>query len=189
MAEVLFISENYIKKYTQVNGAVDPNLLYPAVYLSQDKYLSPYLGDSLYTELKTQIAANTLAGNYQILVDDYCRKVVLWWTMVEAIPNLTYKLDNGTLVQRTSEDSSPISDTVMKDAIERAKSNAEYYTGLMVDYLCANSSLFPEYSNNVWPQRSPIGVKKSSSNYLFSSGNSAMNTRGPVFSNLLNKLP
>ena len=113
MAEVLFISENYIKKYTQVNGAVDPNLLYPAVYLSQDKYLSPYLGDSLYSELKTQIANNTLAGNYQILVDDYCRKVVLWWTMVEAIPSLTYKMDNGTLVQRTSEDATPISDTVM----------------------------------------------------------------------------
>ena len=189
MAEVLFISENYIKKYTQVNGAVDPNLLYPAVYLSQDKYLSPYLGDSLYSELKTQISNNTLAGDYQTLVDDYCRKVVLWWTMVEAIPSLTYKMDNGTLVQRTSEDASPISDTVMKDAIERAKSNAEYYTGLLVDYLCANSDLFPEYSNNVWPQRSPIGVKKSSSNYLFSSGNTAMNTRGGSDSNLLNKLP
>lgn len=105
MAEVLFISDVYIKKYTQVNGAVDSNLLYPSVYLAQDKYLSPWLGANLYTKLKDDIANNTLSGAYQILVDDYCRKVVLWWTMVEALPSLVYKLDNGTYVQRTSEDS------------------------------------------------------------------------------------
>jgi len=34
MAEVLLISENYIKKYTTVNGSVDPNLMYPSVYLA-----------------------------------------------------------------------------------------------------------------------------------------------------------
>ena len=61
MAEVLFISDVYIKKYTIVNGAVDPNLLYPSVYLSQDKYLAPYLGDSLFEKLKDDIANNTLA--------------------------------------------------------------------------------------------------------------------------------
>lgn len=187
--EVLFISDVYIKKYTIVNGAVDPNLLYPSVYLAQDKYLAPYLGDSLFEKLKDDIANNTLAGDYQTLVNDYCRKVVLWWTMVEAIPSLTYKLDNATLVQRTSEDATPISDTVMKDAIDRAKSNAETYTKRLVDYLCANASLFPEYSDNVWPQRSPIGATKSSSNFIFSSGNSATNTRGTQSGNILPKLP
>ena len=32
--EVLLIDENYIKKYTWINGSVDPVLLYPAIYLS-----------------------------------------------------------------------------------------------------------------------------------------------------------
>jgi len=105
MAEVLFINDVYVKKYTTINGAVDPNLLYPSIYLSQDKYLSAYLGTSLYTKLKDDIADNTLSGDYQTLVDDYARRVVLWWTMVEALPSLTYKVDNGTLVQRQSEDS------------------------------------------------------------------------------------
>jgi hypothetical protein len=170
MAEVLFISDVYIKKYTQVNGAVDSNLLYPCVYLAQDKYLSPWLGAALYDKLKTDIAASTLSGAYQTLVDDYCRKVVLWWTMVEALPSLVYKLDNGTYVQRTSEDSTPMSDTVMKDMILRARSNAEYYTGLLFDYLCASSSDFPEYSSNTWPQRPPL-QKRQPFGYEFSSNN------------------
>ena len=34
--EVLLIDENYIKKYTWVNGSVDPLLMYPAIYIAQD---------------------------------------------------------------------------------------------------------------------------------------------------------
>lgn len=173
MAEILFINDVYIKKYTQVNGAVDSNILYPSVYLAQDKYLLPYLGTNLYEKLKTDISNNTLSGNYLTLVDDYVRRVVLWWSMVEVLPFLTYKLDNGTLVQRTSEDAQPVPDRVFKDMVDRAANNAEHYTGLLVDYLCMNSNLFPEYSNNVFPQRAPIQIKKANSEYIFSCGNTA----------------
>ena len=173
MAEVLFVNDTYIKKYTQVNGAVDSNLLYPSVYLAQDKYLLPYLGTNLYNKLKDDVANNTLYGNYATLVDDYVRRVVLWWTMVEVLPFLTYKLDNGTLVQRTSEDAQPVTDRVFKDMVDRAIKNAEHYTGLLVDFLCANSSLFPEYLNNTFPQRAPLQVKKPSSEVIFSKGNTA----------------
>ena len=68
MAEVLFINENYIKKYTTINGAVDPNLLYPAIYLSQDRWVGPFLGDDLLNKLKSDVANNTVAGNYLILL-------------------------------------------------------------------------------------------------------------------------
>jgi hypothetical protein len=171
MAEILFINDVYVKKYTQVNGAVDSNIIYPAVYLAQDKYLMPYLGTNLYEKLKDDVANNTLSGNYLTLVDDYVRKVVLWYTMVEVLPFLTYKLNNATLVQRTSEDAQPVSDRIFKDMIDRASSNATHYTALMVDFLCANSNLFPEYLNNTFPQRAPLHVTKSSSAFIFSSGN------------------
>ena len=177
MAEVLFINDVYIKKYTQINGAVDPNLLYPSIYLAQDKYLNAYLGTNLYETLKDMIANDTLSGDYQTLVDDYCRRMLMWWVVVEAMPSLMYKIDNGSLVQRTSEDVQTISDTVFKDMMNRAKDNAEYYTGLLNDYLCANSNLFPEYNDNVWPQRCPISIKKPSSNYIFSDGNTALSRR------------
>ncbi len=121
MAEVLLISENYIKKYTTVNGSVDPNILYPSVYLAQDKWLLPFLGTDLLNKIKTDVAANTIAGNYQTLLEDYIQKMLLWWVMVDVTPNLCYRMDNGTLVQRQSEDTVPVSDLVMKDMIDRAK--------------------------------------------------------------------
>jgi hypothetical protein len=66
MPEVLLISENYIKKYSTVNGSVDPNLLYPSIYLAQDKWLLPFLGTDLLNKIKADVAANTIAGNYQV---------------------------------------------------------------------------------------------------------------------------
>jgi hypothetical protein len=177
MAEVVFISDTYIKKYTQVNDSVDPNFFYPSIYLAQDKYLSPYLGTNLYNRLKDDVANNTLTGDYKTLMDDYILRVVLWWTMVDVYPYLTYKIDNGSLVQRVSEDTQPASDAVMKSMMDRARQNAEYYTGLLIDYLCSESNLFPEYSNNTSPQRCPIGIRKGDSHYIFSSGGHPANVR------------
>ena len=173
MAEILIINETCIKKYTHINDAVDAKLLYPAIYLAQDKYLMPYLGTNLYNKIKDDILNNTLSGNYQILVDDYCRKVVLWWTMVEAYPHLVYKLDNSSLVTRTSDDSQVVSSDVYAMMLDKAKQNAEHYLNLMIDYLCYNNHLFPEYSNNTFPARAPIQFKQGSLSYRFSNGNTA----------------
>jgi hypothetical protein len=188
MAEVLFINENYIKKYTTINGAVDPNLLYPAIYLSQDKWVGPFLGDDLLNKLKTDVAAGTISGNYQVLLEDYVQKAVLWWTMVEVLPNLTFKVDNGSLVQRISEDTQTIGNNTLSDFIDRAQRNAEYYTTRLVEYLCANSHLFVEYSSNVYPERSPRTDVNNVNNYIFSSGNTATSHR-TTYTNILPKLP
>ena len=147
---------------------------YPSIYLAQDKYLSPLLGTRLYNKLKTEVTNNTLGGVYLTLMDDYVRKVVLWYTMVEVMPYLTYKLDNGTLVQRTSEDAQPVPDSVFKSMMDKAKVNAEYYAGLLSDYLCANSALFPEYNSNQWPERAPLSLKQGRSAVLFSRGGGGM---------------
>ncbi len=61
MPEVLLISENYVKKYTTVNGSLDPNLLYPSIYLAQDKWLLPFLGTDLLNKIKADVAAGTTA--------------------------------------------------------------------------------------------------------------------------------
>ena len=189
MAEVLLISENFVKKYTTVNGSVDPNLIYPAVYLAQDKWLLPFLGTDLLNKIKTDVAAGTISGNYQILLEDYVQKPLLWWVMLELLPQLCYRMDNGTLVQRQSEDTVPVSDAVMKDMLDRARQNAEHYTTLLVDYLCANASLFPEYQTAQWPDRSPRTDVTNTLNYQFSSGNTATSYRATYSRNIINRIP
>ena len=159
--EILLITEDYLKKYTAITDAVDPNIIRPAIYLAQDKQITNYLGTDLMNKIKADVSAGTLSGDYEILLNDYVLKSLLWWTMVELYPSLLYKHDNGNLVSRQSEDTTPVTKGEMESLKESARDNARYYTNRLVQYLCYNSTLFPEYTSNtnndIKPDRNPYG--------------------------------
>ena len=127
----------------------------PAIILAQDKYLQQYLGTDLLQALKAKITDDTLSGAYVTLLDDYVRKATAWWSMVEMLPNLYVKLDNGGLVIRSAENTNAIGPDDLHREIENARQNAQFYTTRLVEYLCANITLFPEYTSNTHPDMLP----------------------------------
>jgi hypothetical protein len=159
--EILLINEELLKKYTPLTDAVDPNLIRPCIYVAQDMYLQNFLGTNLINKIKDDVANETLTGDYETLLNDYILKLLIWWTMVELYPSLLYKHDNGNLVSRQSEDTTPVTKGEMESLKEKARENARFYTNRMVNYLRFNSSLFPEYTNNtndnIFPDRNPYG--------------------------------
>jgi hypothetical protein len=159
--EILLINEELLKKYTPLTDAVDPNLIRPCIYVAQDMYLQNFLGTNLTNKLKDDVANGTLEDQYETLLNDYVIKLLIWWVMVELYPSLLYKHDNGNLVSRQSEDTTPVTKGEMESLKEKARENARFYTKRMVDYLRFNSSLFPEYTNNtndnIFPDRNPYG--------------------------------
>ena len=146
--EILFVNSDYIKRYTNLNNSVQDDTIKPSIVLAQDKYVQQYLGTDLYDKLLSDINAATLTGDYLTLVDSYVLKVAMWWTMVELLPNIRNQVDNGTIVVRTSEDSQPASGSEFHTLSSMARDNAEFYTSRMVDYICDNTSSYPEYSSN-----------------------------------------
>jgi len=156
MAEILFINGDYIKRNTQLNGSVDDNYAFPFISLAQDKHVQIYLGTSLYEKLKSDIEGGTLTGHYLTLMDTYVRKATLWYTLVEWLPRMYVRVDNGGLVIRTSEDSQPITRSDLNREMNYARNNAQFYTERLIDYLCDNTTLFPEYSNNTGSQITPF---------------------------------
>ena len=154
-AEILFVNPDYLKRITQLNGGVEDSVMVPAIILAQDKYLQQYLGTDLLNKLKADVEGGTVAGVYATLLDGYVRKATVWWTMVELLPNLYVKLDNGGLVIRTSDKTSPISQDDLHREIENARQNAQFYTSRLVEYLCANQSSYPEYTSNTSPDMFP----------------------------------
>lgn len=154
-AEILFVNPDYLKRMTQLNGGVDDTVMIPAIILAQDKYIQAYLGSDLLNKLKSDVQGGSVSGDYETLLDTYVRKATVWWAMVEMIPNLYVKLDNGGLVIRTAENTGAISQSDLHREIENARQNAQFYTTRMVDYLCANQSSFPEYTSNTSPDMFP----------------------------------
>lgn len=166
----LFISPEYLKNHTFLNNSVEDSYLRPAINIAQDKWISPYLGDNLYSRLKTDVEGDSLSGNYLILLRDYIRPALAWWTLVEYMPNALTKIDNGGLVQRTSEDVNAASQVEEGELKSQARETAKYYTEVLWRYLCHNSDLFDEYSENTDEQRHPIRFKSTYNGMTVSRG-------------------
>jgi hypothetical protein len=153
LPEILLIDETFIKKYTAINDSVDTAIIRPCIYLAQDKYLVNYLGTDLTNKLKADAQAGTLAGDYETLIDQYVRKMLVWWTMIELYPLLVY-----------------ISESELHKLMDAAKDNARYYTQRMLDYIRQNVSLFPEYSSNTSPDQSPYTQLYTQTGLMYSQG-------------------
>ena len=177
MAEILLISPEYLRQKTALNDAVEQNLIYPATLLAQDKHAEAYLGTQLYSAIKTKIDDDTLTGNYETLHVEYIKPMMVWWTMVELYPYLWIKHDNGNLVSRISEDTQTIDTAQYKKLVDGATNNAQFYTNRLIDYLCANSSLFPEFNANAFPDRYPQRGVYNENSMIFTSGNNAISNR------------
>lgn len=154
-SEVLFVNPDYLKRITQLNGGVEDATMIPSVIVSQDKYIQQFLGTDLFEKLKADVRTGSVAGDYATLLDEYVRKATAWWTMVELLPNLHVKVDNGGLVIRTAENTTGITGSDLHREVENARQNAQFYTTRMVEYLCANMSSFPEYTSNTHPDMYP----------------------------------
>ena len=155
MAYVLFISEEKLKDSTAINLNVDVNLLLPYLRQSQKLYVETKLGTDLTQKLKDEITAGTLAGAYKTLVDDYIGDMLPNWAFYHAIPFLRFKIENGNIYSKSSENGTALSIAEAQHLREEVRNTAEYYTERMIDYVRNNTSSFPEYNTNSGADVSP----------------------------------
>lgn len=146
--EALLITRQDLVKFTATNGNVDTDNFIQWIKVAQDIHLQNYLGTQLLTKLKNDIIASTLAGNYQTLVETYCKPMLIHWAMVEYLPFATYTIANKGIFKHTSENANSIEKGELDLLIDKQRQIAQNYTERMIDYLCFNSNLFPEYNQN-----------------------------------------
>jgi len=146
MTDVYLIDQDYLIRYSWINGTVDEDFLKPAIRLAQMKRVRFYLGKCLYDKL-ISLVQNQAAGDatsindasnsaYKTLLDDYLRDVVMYWTLVELYPYLVRKIDNSNIFRRVSSNSEPISSNELADMVKNERSTAQHFTDQMIKYLC-----------------------------------------------------
>lgn len=149
---VLFISEDKLKDSTAINMNVDVNFLLPYVKIAQKKYVETKLGTNLFVAIQGMISGGTISNpanaNYKTLLEDYVADMLVHYAFYEVLPFLRYKVQNNNVVAKTSENSTPLTRAEAQDLRSEISNTAQFYTERLVDYLCNNSSLFPEYSTN-----------------------------------------
>ena len=156
---VLFISEDLLKSLTATNLNVSVNIIRPYILQAQKLYIETKLGTDLTQKLKDLIVAGTVGavGNeaYKTLLDDYISFVLVNFSFFHAIPFLRFKIENGNIYSKTSETGNALSTEEAQHLREEVRNTAEYYTERLIDYICNNNSLFPEYNTNTGADVNP----------------------------------
>tara|TARA_Y100001973_G_scaffold89491_1_gene135886 strand:+ start:2553 stop:3101 length:549 start_codon:yes stop_codon:yes gene_type:complete len=145
MANVLFISESYLKNNTVIDDNVDQRIILPSIITAQDMRTHPVLGTPLYEDLKSKIVAGTLNADETTLIDNFIAKSLLYWSMYECSTSMLYKYRNKSVATKNSENAQPITSDDLQFLRDDWQNKAEFYDERLINHLIDNKSLFPKY--------------------------------------------
>ena len=147
MVTTLFISENKLKAFSDLNQSVDADLLKNAIREAQDIHIQQYIGYTLYQKLISDVNSNTLSGNYLTLMTGYIQDTLLYWSYYEALESIWLRpRNNGLLIPQGGQEAQPADIRIYDKKRDSVRNNAEWYAERLVGYLIDNAStMFPEF--------------------------------------------
>ena len=160
MATALFITREDLVRNSIIDGNVDYDKIIQFVKVSQEIDIQNLLGTDLYNKISADIISGAgggagLTGNYLTLVNDFVQPTLIWFAQMNYIPFSAYTIAKGGVYKHQAENSQTVDKNEVDYLVAKAREYANYYSTRLVDYLCFNSSLFPEYTSNTNNDISP----------------------------------
>lgn len=145
MTTTLFISENKLKNFSDLNNALDADLLKNAIREAQDIHIQRMLGYELYQSLITKVNTSAVTGVYSTLME-FVQDALLYWTYYEALEAIYLRpRNNGLLVPQGGAEANAADVTLYDKKRTSVENKAEWYSERLVNYLIDNESSFPEF--------------------------------------------
>ena len=108
------------------------------------------LGTPLYTKICDLIISNDIENStysrYKTLLSDYIRPAHAYHTFAEAIVYIRFKFMNKSVSGENSDNSTPVDLDELKYIKDQITNKAEFLTERLIEYLCDNSTYWPEYT-------------------------------------------
>ena len=146
MTTTLFISENKLKNFSDLNNSLDPDLLKNAIREGQDIHIQRILGYKLYQKMIADVNSSSLSGYYKTLMDDYLQDALLYWAYYEALESIWLRpRNNGLLIPQGGAEALSVDSTTYDKKRQSVKNKAEWYSERMVGWLIDNETRFPEF--------------------------------------------
>ena len=125
------------------------------VKVAQQIDIQNLLGTDLYNKISEDIIADSLSGDYLTLVNTYVQPALIWFAQMNYIPFAAYTITNKSVLKHSSETAQNVDKNEVDYLVSKAREYANYYSTRLVDYLCFNNNLFPEYLSNTNEDISP----------------------------------
>lgn len=173
MIDTLLISEAQIRQYTDVNNNIDAKFITSNIVLAQDITIQRLLGTKLYQRLLDDVKNNTLAGDYQTLLQDFVQPVLLWASYYHILEALYIRPRNNGLINQNGGDNANSVDTELYDRKrDSARARKDHYAETLARYLIDFQSNYPEISSTQYLyQMYPDMSQQTRGPIVFSSNN------------------
>lgn len=148
MTNIYIIPVSYLHTFLNINENTSDTIVKREIITSQELDLMPVLGENLYQKILSDIDAGTLTGVYLTLVNSYIAKYLAFATYTRLLMTTSYKMANGNMYRSQSENSGEVPVSYLRAIQSQYEGDRDTYKERLINYLCNNNGVFPEYRNN-----------------------------------------
>lgn len=142
MIQLPLITEKLFKQYSPVTSNTDITEFVPYIGIAQELHIAPVLGEPLMTELKEQIAANSLTPENSDLILKVA-PALSFYAVYQALPFHWATIVNKGITIRESENSKGVNINDVAQLRRWIKDDAEILVQQLSDFLCRCKASYP----------------------------------------------
>jgi len=147
---VLLISENKLKNFTDIDPNVTTSVLLPFIQVVQQTKLEYIIGAKYYKSLLYQVSGGTISANTtdNNFLTYFVQPMLIWAAYAEALPSIFMRIKNNGIVTG-AENTITISE--MNYLQKRGDDRSQFFEQRMIDEIIFNSNLYPlcfNYTSN-----------------------------------------
>lgn len=158
---VLLVSEEKLKTWSELNDNIDTQLLVTNVQVSQEIGLQTLLGTTFYDHLLTAASGNTLTAAERTLLEDYIQPYLIQRAVYESLPHIYMRLMNKSVIIGNTEQGRAVDPKNLEYLRNVYSSRFQFYSQRLMDEIKNNQADFPLYFS--W--NSTDGMPPSKENY------------------------
>lgn len=143
---IVLLKDNVLTENTPLGGNIDVDKLRQCILDAQATRLEELLGEDLYNKIEAEYEAETLAGDYEILYNDYIVPFLIRQSAVEYLKIGAFSIGNNGIVLPTPANTTAISETLLSNLINDMRIKADMFADRMYKWLCKHN--LPEYASN-----------------------------------------
>lgn len=141
---VLLISEQKIKNFTDIDQNVTSAVLLPFISVVQQTKLEYIIGGKYYKKLLEGVINSNLSTNDQNFLEYFAQPLLIWSAYAEALPSVFMRIKNNGIVNG-AENTVTIKE--MEYMQQRADDRSQFFEQRMIEQIIWNSNLYPDVFN------------------------------------------
>lgn len=145
---VLLISEDYVKTYSNLNQNTYGELLLPSIKTAQEIGLQSILGSCLYNALLDMVDDGSITATtntaYKALLDEAVQPFLLWQTITDIVPMIGVKLANIGVITQSDEHINSLSESDRANIKQFYQYKADFYCKQLQHFILDNKAAYKE---------------------------------------------